>query len=169
MLTKKKKEEVVSELTDKISKTKSVVFVEFTGMSTAQISDLRRELRKSDAELKVAKKTLVNLALEKNDLQADLDQFKTQVAVALGYSDEVGAVKILDKISRTNKALKMLAGFVGREYYGTAPLAALAKLPSREQLLGQLVGTIGAPISGFANVLQGNIRGLVTVLSKINK
>jgi large subunit ribosomal protein L10 len=169
MLTKQKKEEVVSELTDKISRTKSVVFVEFTGMSTAQISALRRELKENDAELKVAKKTLVDLALRKNSLEADLDQFKTQVAVALGYNDEVGAVKILAKLSRTNKALKMLAGFVGGEYYGTAPLSALAKLPSREQLLGQLVGTIAAPISGFANVLQGNIRGLVTVLSKIKQ
>ncbi len=169
MLTKKQKKEIVEDLADKISRTKSVVFVEFTGMNTAEISELRRELKKNQAELKVAKKTLVNLALEKNDRHVDLDQFKTQVAVALGYNDEIGAIKILDKVSKTNKALKMLAGIVGKDYYSKESLVALAKLPSRDELLGKLVGAISAPISGFANVLQGNIRGLVTVLGKINK
>jgi large subunit ribosomal protein L10 len=102
-------------------------------------------------------------------VEVDLDQFKTQVAVALGYNDEIGAIKILDKASKTNKALKMLAAVIGKDYFSGANLSALAKLPSREELLGRLVGVISAPISGFANVLGGNIRGLVTVLSKINK
>ena len=167
MLTKKQKREIVENLSDKISRTKSVVFVEFTGMNTAEISELRRELKKNQAELKVAKKTLVNLALEKNNHHFDLDQFKTQVAVAFGYADEVGAIKVLDKISKTNKALKMLAGIIGKDYYTEESLAVLARLPSREELLGKLVGTISAPISGFVNVLGGNMRGLVRVLSKI--
>lgn len=169
MLTKKKKQEIVADLTDKISKTKSIIFVEYAGMDTGQVSELRRELKKNQAELKVAKKTLMNLALEKNDFEVDLDQFKTQVAVALDYEDEVGAIKVLDKISKTSKALKMLCGIVGKDYYSETALIALAKLPSRNELLGKLVGTISAPVSGFVNVLEGNIRGLVYVLSQIKK
>lgn len=169
MLTKKQKQQIVEDLTKKISKTKSVVLVEFTGTNTAQIGEVRRELKKNDAELKVAKKTLVNLALEKNNFKIDLDQFKTQVAVALGYGDEVSAIKVLDKISKKTKTLKMLAGLVGKDYFDQKSILALAKVPSRDELLAKLVGTISTPISGFANVLQGNIRGLVQVLGQIKK
>lgn len=169
MLTKKQKQQIVEDLTEKISKTKSVVLVEFTGTNTGQLSEVRRELKKNNAELKVAKKTLVNLALEKNNFKVDLDQFKTQVAVALGYGDEVSAIKVLDKISKTTKTLKMLSGIVGKDYFDQKSILALAKLPSREELLAKLVGTISAPISGFVNVLQGNISGLVRVLDQISQ
>lgn len=169
MLTKKQKEQIVADLSEKAGKAKSMVFVEFTGVNVGQMSEVRRELRKNDAEIKVAKKTLINLALKKNDLSADLEQFKTQVAVAFGYGDEISAAKVLDKASKTNKAIKMLAGIVGKDYFDTAGISALAKLPSRNELLAKLVGTISAPISGFANVLQGNIRGLVQALGQIKK
>lgn len=169
MLTRKQKEEIISDLSDKIGKTKSMVFVEFTGMETGEMGELRRELKKNKAELKVAKKTLVELALGKHDFKVDLDKFKTQVAVAFGYNDEFSAVKALDNFAKKHSALKLLAGFIGKDYYEQSALAVLAKLPSREELLARLVGTISAPVSGFVNVLQGNMRGLVTVLSKIKQ
>ena len=169
MLTRKQKEEIVSDLSDKIGKTKSMVFVEFAGMQTGEMGELRRELKKNKAELKVAKKTLVEIALEKNDFKVDLDKFKTQVAVAFGYNDEFSVVKVLDNFAKKHSALKLLAGLIGKDYFEETSLSALAKLPSREELLARLVSTISAPISGFVNVLQGNMRGLVTVLSKIKR
>jgi large subunit ribosomal protein L10 len=169
VLTKKQKEQIVADLSEKAAKAKSMVFVEFTGTNVSKINEVRRELKKNDAEMKVAKKTLINIALKNNDLSVDLEQFKTQMAVAFGYKDEISAAKVLDKMSKKAKTLKMLAGIVGKEYFDTAAISALAKLPSRVELLGKLVGTISAPISGFANVLQGNIRGLVQVLGQIKK
>ena len=169
MLTKKQKEQIVKDLTEKASKAKSLVFVEFTGTNTSQMNEVRRELRKNQSEMKVAKKTLVELAMKNNNFEVDLDKFKTQVAVAFGYNDEVSAVKTLDNFSKKHSALKLLAGLIGKEYYGEVALSALAKLPSREELLAKLVGTISAPVSGFVNVLQGNMRGLVIVLSKIKQ
>jgi large subunit ribosomal protein L10 len=169
MLTKKQKEQIVNDLTEKVSQAKSLVFVEFTGTNSGEMNEIRRELRKNSAEMKVAKKTLVSLALKNNKYEVDLDKFKTQMAVAFGLNDEVSTAKILDKFGKKIKTLKILSGIVGKDFYNGPAMAALAKLPTREELLAKLVGTLNAPVSGFVNVLQGNIRGLVQVLSKINK
>lgn len=169
MLSRQQKEEMVSELGEKLAKMKALVLIDYSGMKVGKMSELRRELKKAGAELKVFKRRLVDLALKKGGLSLDVSRLKGQVALVFGYSDEVGAAKTVHKFSEGNKIFKIIAGLVGEKNLDAAAVTALAKLPTREELLGKLVGSISAPMSGFVNVLQGNIRGLVTVLSKINK
>ncbi len=169
MLTRTQKKQVIENLTDKFSKMKAGILVDFTGLSVSQISKLRQQLKKEEAELKVAKKSLVSLALKEKDLKVDLESFKGQTAWAFGYKDELALVKILAQFAKESKILKMLAGIVANDYLDAAALKALAQLPSRDGLLARLVGQIAAPITGLMNVLQGNLRNLVFVLSQIKK
>ena len=92
-----------------------------------------------------------------------------QVAIAMANMDEVSAAKIIDIFAKTNENVKLLGGVLGSTVMNAAEVKALAKIPSKEQLLGQLVGTLNAPISGFVNVLAGNLRGLVQVLNAVKE
>ncbi|MBI4812693.1 50S ribosomal protein L10 [Candidatus Falkowbacteria bacterium] len=165
MLTRKQKEETVSELSERLDKMKALVLIDYSGMKVGKMAELRRELKKVGAELKVFKRRLVDLAMKKSGLSFDIAQIKGQLALIFGYGDEVGAAKTTHKLSEGNKIFKIIAGIVGGNSLDAASVSALAKLPTREELLAKFVGTVSAPMSGMVNVLQGNTRGLVRVLS----
>ncbi|OGZ35995.1 MAG: 50S ribosomal protein L10 [Candidatus Portnoybacteria bacterium RIFCSPLOWO2_12_FULL_39_9] len=169
MLTKQRKQEIIKNLIDKLTRQKAVVFADYTGLKVKQIQDLRNRLKKEGIEFQVAKKTLIDLALEK----AGLKNIKTkdiqgQIAVAFGYQDEVSPAKIIYNFSKENDALKVLAGVIQGEFFETDKIKELAKLPSRQELLAKLVGNIAAPMSGLVNALESNLRNFVYLLSKLN-
>ncbi len=165
MLTRNQKEETVSELGEKMAKMKALVLIDYSGMKVSKMSELRKELKKAGAELKVFKRRLVDLALKKSGLSLDIARIKGQLALVFGYKDEVGAAKTAYKLSEGNKIFKIIAGIVGGKSLDAAAVNTLAKLPTKEELLAKLVGTISAPMAGLVNVLRGNMRGLVRVLS----
>jgi large subunit ribosomal protein L10 len=166
MLTKDQKKELVKDLTAKIKAAKAVVFADFRGLKVKDLSELKKELRKSDASFKVAKKTLMDIALKDAGLSYDTEKLEGQIALALS-KDEVTAAKIIDTFSKKNENIKILGGIVNAKGMTDAEVKALAKLPGKPELLAKLVGTINAPVSGFVNVLAGNIRGLVQVLKAV--
>ncbi len=167
--TKKQKEELISDLSEKLGKAKAALFADYTGLTVAQITSLRNELRKENISAKVAKKTLIDLALKKAGLAEAAKKMPGQVILITGENDEVAPAKISYKFSRKNDKLKILGGLLNGNFIDLAGVMALAKLPSREQLLASVVGTIAAPLSGLVGVLQGNLRGFVRVLSQIKK
>jgi large subunit ribosomal protein L10 len=170
MQTKKQKEAIVKDLADKLNKIKAVVFADYTGLSVAKITDLRRKLKAQDGELKVAKKTLIDLAFKKAGIKnVDTKKMAGQVAVVFGYQDEVAPAKVIHDFAKKEEKLKILGGILESRFIDAMSVANLAKLPSRQELLAKAVGSIAAPISGMVNVLQGNLRGLVQVLSQIKK
>lgn len=168
MQTKQQKEQLVKEISERLAKTKAAVFADYTGLSVAKLTELRRKLSVQSAELKVAKKTLIDISFKQSGIMGvDTKKMTGQVAVAFGYQDEVGAAKILNDFAKQNKQLKILGGILENKFIDKLSVLSLAKLPSKPELLGKLVGTIAAPMSGMLNVLQGNLRGLVRVLSQI--
>ncbi|MBU2036702.1 50S ribosomal protein L10 [Patescibacteria group bacterium] len=170
MQTKQQKETIVKELTDKLGKIKSVVFADYTGLSVAKLTELRRKLSAQSGELKIAKKTLIDISFKQSGIAGiDTKNMNGQVAVAFGYQDEVGPAKILNDFAKRNEQLKILGGILENKFIDKLSVLSLAKLPSKQELLGKLVGTVAAPMSGLLNVLQGNLRGLVRVLSQINR
>ena len=170
MLTRNQKHELVKELTEKIKAAKSVVFVDFKGLKVKDATILKRSLRAAGVEYVVVRKTLIDIALKNAGIEgANIAKVEGQVAVSLSNLDEVAAAKIIDTFAKTNENVKMLGGVLGTQLMNADEVKALAKVPSKEQLLGQLVGTLNAPISGFVNVLAGNLRGLVQVLNAISE
>ena len=128
---------------------------------------LRRELRAEGVDLSVVKKTLINIALKDAGIEMDISALEGQIAIAVSEKDEVAAAKIIAKLAKVNQNLKIVGGILGVKELTADEVNALAKLPSKEELLAKLVGTLNAPVSGFVNVLAGNLRGLMTALQAI--
>ena len=170
MLTKNQKIELVKELSEKIKGAKSTVFLDFKGLKVKEATVLKKNLRVAGAEYVVVRKTLLDIALANAGIKnADIKGMEGQIAISMSLVDEVSAARVIDKFAKTNPNVKMLGGTLGSQVMSAAEVKALAKIPSKEQLLGQLVGTLNAPISGFVNVLAGNLRGLVQVLNAISE
>lgn len=166
MLTKDQKKQLVKDLAEKIKTAKSVVFADFRGLKVKDLSELKKELRKSNASFKVTKKTLMKIAFKDAGINFDPEKLEGQIAVSLS-DDEVSAAKTINIFSKKNENIKIVGGFVGEKKMSIEEMIALAKLPSREELLAKLVGTLNAPVSRFVNVLAGNLRGLVQVLKAV--
>lgn len=170
MLTKNQKIELVKELVEKIKASKSSVFVDFKGLKVKDATELKKFLRAEGVHYVVVRKTLLDIALKNAGVEGvSIKGMEGQVAIAISNADEVAAAKIIDTFAKTNENIKMLGGVLGSQILSAAEVKALAKIPSKEQLLGQLVGTLNAPISGFVNVLAGNLRGLVQVLNAVKE
>lgn len=163
-LTKEKKKKILEDLKEKIEKQKIIIFVDFTGLKVKDLSELREKLREVEGQIKVTKKTLAQLAFEKKNLKIDIKKMKGQIAFVFGFKDEISPAKILWQFSQGNQNLKILGGILEKKFLGAEKIVELAKLPTREELLRKLVGSIKAPILNFVSVLEGNIKGLINIL-----
>lgn len=167
MLTRDQKSAVVEQLQDKFQRQRVSIFTDIRGVSVAKLMALRRELKKIGAELKVAKKTLLRRALQATGVSVEPKELDGEIGVIFGYEDQVAPAKTAVKFGKENDTFKVLKGVLAGKILEAKEVLALAKLPSRVELLGQLAYALNAPIQGLANVLQGNIRNLVVVLSRI--
>jgi large subunit ribosomal protein L10 len=162
-----KKEALVSELTERMQTAKAVVFTDYRGLTVAQVQALRKELAKHNATIEVTKNTLLAIAAKQAKREVPAGILEGPTATLFAFGDEVSPIKALVAFAKEQELPTVKAGFLGDGALTKAQVVALAALPGREVLLGQLVGTIAAPLSGFVNVLQGNIRGLVYALAAV--
>jgi len=169
-ITREQKKEIIKDLSNRFSNSKSIVFLGFQGLTVKENIELRRKLKSENIDYKVAKKTFIKRGLKEAEIESSEElNLEGPVAVAVGYDDEITPARLANEYSRENKKLKLLGGFVEAKYMDAAKIKSLALLPGKEQLRAQLVGTINAPVSGFVNALAGNIRGLVNALKAIEK
>jgi large subunit ribosomal protein L10 len=166
MQTKKQKEEIVSDVTDRARASKALVFAKYTGLTVKESMELQRELRKNGASLRVMKKTLLSIALKAVGVSVDVRALDGQIVTAFS-PDEVTAAKVLVKFAKKHKALVVAAGSLGEKSLSAEEVAALSKLPSLLELRAQLAGTLQAPIAGFARTLSGTLSGLARVLQRV--
>jgi large subunit ribosomal protein L10 len=166
-LSKEQKQKALAALKEKIEKQKSLVFVDFTGLKVKDMSSLRKKMRTVDGEFKAAKKTLMGIAFKDAKLDVDAKKMPGEVALVMAYKDEVSPVKLIWTFSKENKNIKILGGIFQKNFIGADQVAQLAQLPSKEELLAKMVGSIASPMSGFVRMLSGNTRDLVYVLSQI--
>ncbi len=166
--TKEQKQKILDELKEKIKKQKSMIFVDFSGLEVNAITELRKEMIEKNCEFKVAKKTFIEIALKdfKEDIAKKARELQGEIGIGFGYKDEIMPFKILGDFSKKQENLKLLAGLIGKEFLEQEQTIAISELPTREEILARIVGSISAPISNFVNVLQGNIKGLIYVLAK---
>ncbi len=167
--TKQQKEEVIKILADNIKNSKSVIFANFQGLKVKESDELRQKCREQNIGILASKKTLVQKALAEAGLEVDAGSFAGGVAAFFGGDDEVAPAQLVSKFAKTHEVVNFFGGILEGKFIDANKVNELAKLPSKEQLYAQLVGTINAPISGFVNVLAGNIRNLVSVLNNIKE
>ncbi|MFA6183955.1 MAG: 50S ribosomal protein L10 [Parcubacteria group bacterium] len=167
MLTRVQKEDLVKELTEKIKASKSIVFADYSGVKATDINNLKSRLKKEGTNLRVVKKSLVDISLKNAQIEIDMKSLVGQMAITISDNDEVAPARILSKFAKENENLKILGGVLGVKGMSAQEVLALAKLPSKEEMLAKLVGTLNAPLTGLVNVLSGNTRGLVNVIKAI--
>ncbi len=169
--TRQQKKVILDELSQKVKDSKSIIFTKFEKLQVKENEDLRRRLKAEGGEYVVTKKTLLNLTLKDNALDVDLNNLEGKVAAVFSYKDEVAPAKVVDNFRKELEEEKIffLGGILDGKFIPAEVVENLAKLPSKQEILAQIVGSLNAPISGFVNVLSGNLRGLVTCLKAISE
>lgn len=157
----------VEEIKEKIEKAQAVVLVDYRGLNVEELTELRSKYREAGIDYKVYKNTMMRFAFKDSGLEKFNEFLKGPSAIAFGYDDPVQAAKITSEFAKEHGKLEIKAGIVDGEIIDVDGVKSLASLPSREVLIAKALGGINAPIQGFANVLQGTIRSLATVLNAI--
>ncbi len=145
---------------------KGIVMFNHQGLKMPQLDALRRNLRKEQLTLTVAKRNLLLLALKNKNIAFPSEQITGAVAVAAG-EDEVMPAKVVADFKKTNEQVMFYGAVVDKAVMNADQVTNLAKLPSKPELLAKVIGSLQAPVSGFVNVLAGNLRGLVNVLNAV--
>lgn len=164
--SKLQKQKTVEELKENLKKAKSVVFTDIQGLKAKDLVALRRQAKEAQGNLKVAKKTLIDLAFKGMEKSPRVKEMNGEVAVLFALGDPILALKSLYEFSQTHESLKFISGIFDGLSVGKDELLALAQLPSKEELLAKLVGSLASPMSGLINAFQGNIKGLIYILAQ---
>lgn len=163
-MDRKKKEEVVAELHEKLQSFDMAVLTTYSGLNVERMTELRRNLRKTQAEIRVVKNNLLRIASEGTDLEVLKDRFEGPLALVLVKGDVVEPAKVLVDFARRNSELEFRMGVMGGKVMQKEDLFALATLPGREVLLGKLLGILVAVPTSLVNVLSAVPRSIVQVL-----
>ena len=159
----------VAELKDLLSSSKGAVLVDYCGLTVAEDTELRSKMREAGVKYMVAKNTFIRIAAKEAGIEGLDAYLEHNTAVAFSAEDPVAPAKILNDFSKDHKALEIKAGILDGKVIALDEVKALAELPSREELLAKLVGSMQAPISGLVNVLQGTIRNFVYTLESVRQ
>lgn len=163
------KQQVVAEIKDAIENSKSISIVEYRGLNVTQVSELRKKYREAGVNYKVYKNTMVNLALKELGYEGYEQYLTGPNGFVFSNEDMVQGPKISVDFAKENEKFVIKAGIIDGEVIDAEGVKALAKLPTREVLIAQVLGGLNAPISGFANVLQGTIRSVVYALNAVKE
>jgi large subunit ribosomal protein L10 len=171
-MNREEKAKIIAEVKEKLSRARGLVLTDFTRMTVAEVNELRREFRKSGVDYKVVKNTLARIAMSDVGGFDELMRYlEGPTAIAFGYDDPVVPAKLIKKFMDKNKIDRpkvkalVLEGIV----YDSSKLDEIAKLPSRDEIISGVIGSITSPISGVVNVINAVLRDITLVLDAITK
>jgi large subunit ribosomal protein L10 len=166
--TRQQKEDIAIKITDKLSRSKSVVFADYQGLTMSEFGALRDQLREVGAEFSVTKNNLLKIALENSKLSTPNSEFLNgPIATLFAYKDEIAPIKVLVKALKDAQKGQIKGGIMEGEYLDQYSVTKLSTLPSKDELRAKVVGSLGAPLYGIVGVLQANLRNLVYALDQI--
>lgn len=159
----------VEELRERLSRARAVVVLDYRGLPGLEITELRRFIRRQGVEFKVVKNTLTRLAARDAGITGVLDALRGTNALLLGEGDPTVPFRVARECVRRYPQLKVKVGLFDRMAVSAAEADFYANLPTREELLGRLAGSLGGPIRGLAVALAGVMRKLAVALSEVEK
>lgn len=162
------KQKVVAEISEKLKSSSGIILADYRGLTVAQVTKLRSQLREAGIEYRVLKNTMIRRAAQEVGVEGLDPYLEGPTAVAFSV-DPVAPAKVLINFAKENKALEIKAAYVEGKVVDAAGVKALADLPSREVLLAMVLRGIQSPLTGMANVLQGPIRKLGYALEEVRK
>ncbi|MEE7879575.1 50S ribosomal protein L10 [Clostridioides difficile] len=149
------KSEVVSEIVEKLQKSSAAVVVDYKGLTVEEVTELRKQMREAGVDYKVYKNTLVRRAAK----EVGIEQFNDELlvgtnAIAFGYDDPVAPARILKGFMDSHPKMKLKMGIVEGAFYDESKIVEMANIPSREGLIAKLLGSLKAPVSNFAYLID---------------
>jgi large subunit ribosomal protein L10 len=165
-----KKKAMVAALAEKLRNASSGVLVDYKGVNVAEDTKLRADMRNAGVEYNVYKNTLIRLAAKEAGLEGLEPYLKGTTAIALSLSDVVAPAKIVSEYAKKfQNRFNIKAGFVEGRIAGLEEVKTLAELPPKETLISMVLAGFNAPVTGFVNVLNANLRGLAIALNAIRE
>lgn len=162
------KENIVSRITEDMKENSVMLLVDYKGITVNADTAFRRSLREAGMKYYVAKNTFIRIAAHDQEI-TELDGFLEGTTAVVFGNDPVALAKTVTEFAKDNKAIKVKGGLMDGALLPVEKLDALAKLPSKEVLLAQVVGGMQAPLTGFAGCLQGLLRNFVNVLDQVRE
>lgn len=163
------KKQIVLEIKEKMEKAQGMVFYDYRGLTVAEVSDLRNKFREAGVEYRVLKNAMLKRAADMIDLSELDEHLVGPTAVAFGFDDPIAPAKVLVEYTKKLKKTRIKTGVLDGRIIDVSEIISLAELPSREQLLGMLAGTLNAPITGLARSLSGIICNLGYALNAVKE
>lgn len=170
-MTREEKTQAVAELSEILEGASSVYLTDYKGLTVAQATDLRNRFRKAGAKFKVAKNTLIKLALDEKGISNDVitAALQGQTALAFGFEDPAAPARVLKEFTDKTNNPQFKAAWLDGTMYAADQLPTLAAMPTKKEIMASIVGSIAAPISGIVGVLGALQRDLVYIVDAIEK
>jgi len=164
------KEQIIAEVAEIAGRAHGMFFTDFSGLTVEQATELRRELRKSGIDYRVAKNTLIRKALEKiGGYDGVFEKLAGPTGVAFSYDDPAAPAKIIQKFAEKHKKLSLKVCVIEHEVYDGARLDEIARIPSRTEVIAGILGSLQSPLAGVPSVVNAVMRELVSVIDEIGK
>lgn len=148
------KQPIVEAIKEQLDGAKGVVLVDYRGLTVEQDTELRSELRKANVIYKVYKNTMIKRAVAGTEFEPLVADLEGPTAIAISKEDATAPGRVLSKVAKTAKALELKAGVIEGTYYDAKGMVAVATIPSREELISKLLGSLQSPIANFARVID---------------
>ncbi len=148
------KKPIVDEIKENFADAQAAVLVDYRGLTVEEDTQLRKQMRENDVVYKVYKNTMVNLAVKGTEFEELVKDLKGPTAIAISKTDATAPARIICKFAKNSPALEVKSGIVDGTYYDKAGVEQLSKIPSKEELLSKLLGSIQSPIANFARVIK---------------
>ena len=159
----------VQAITDRIQSAQSMILADYTGLTVAQMTVFRSNCREKAVECQVVKNRLARLAADASDMAVMKDHLTGPTAILFGMESQVEAAKVLVNFAKDNEAMEIKGGFVDGEYLDPNKIVALSKVPSRDELIAMMMGSINSPVTGLAMAMKGVVGGLARVIDAVAK
>ena len=148
------KQPIIQEISDLLNGAATAVVVDYRGLTVEQDTALRKQLREAGVVYKVYKNTMINLAVKGTEFEALVPHLEGPTAIAISKEDATAPARILYNFAKTAEALELKAGVVDGTYYDNDGIKVIATIPSRNELLSKLLGSIQSPVTNFARVIK---------------
>jgi len=168
MISKEKKGQIIKELSEQIKKAKAIYFARFLGLKVSEMNELRQELKKDNAKARVVKKNLAKVVFSQEGYKDEISNSEeNSFMINFAFDDPIKTAKVLWNFSKKNDKFQILGGITDKAFLDAEEVIRFAKIPSKDILLGRLVGSIASPMQRLLYTLNGNIQKLVVVLEGI--
>ena len=163
------KEKVVSQLRDKLTQARSLFLTDFTGLNVGEMTQLRRDFKEKDVEYNVAKNSLIRLAIQNTDFEGVSEYLEGPTGLVFGHDEATVPAKVLYEFQKKTEKPKIRVFWMEGKLFGEDELKRLARLPSRKELLAQMLASVDSPMSNFVGTLNAMLRNLIGLIDALQE